>query len=50
MQNKKDRSPYSSRRKQSLDHLATVRALVRVLMTQEIMRNSDAHCNTKESP
>ena len=58
---KKDRSPYSFRRKQSLNYLAnlstkenllvrTVRALVRALMTQEIMRSSDAQCNTKESP
>ena len=48
---KKDRSPYSFRRKQSFIDLAnsssketvlvrTVRALVRALMTQEIMRST----------
>ena len=57
---KKDRSPYSFRRKQSLIYLAnlfskqnllvlTVLAPVRALMTQDIMCRSDAQCNTKES-
>ena len=54
---KKDRSQYSFGRKQSLNYLANLSsketswfglcALVRALMTQEIMRSSDAQCNTK---
>ena len=49
LSNQNDSSPYSLREKESLIHLANLinLALVRALMTQEIMRNSNAQCNTR---
>ena len=60
MRKKKEKSPYSFSKKQSLDYLTNLswkeiswfglRALVRVLITQEIMGSSDAQYSAKESP